>query len=242
MRPLKKLFSLLACFASLVFFLIHVQNGEAEKLKAYSAEQVRIKGGKTEKVGEIHVAPDKIRLEMRGPNGGGRMIVIVRKDKMVAYTVFPNQKKYVKQLLDEKDLEKRMGQLSKTMKGKEEDLGTETVNGYECEKKRVETSMHIMGREIKTNATIWISDQMDFPLRTENDKGDITEMRNIKPGNQPDSLFEAPEGYKEAANMMEIMAGAMGRGKKAPKTGAQPLPSEMPEKLKELLYGTDNQK
>jgi len=236
-----KAFSLFACLVFTALGLIPVQTCEAGKLEAYSAEQVQIRDGKAENVGNIHVSPGKLRMEIKGPSSLGNMIIIVRQNEKVSYTLFPNQKHYVKKLLNQEDLDKKMSGLAKSLKGKETDLGIETVNGYRCRKKSIETTMSAMGRIITTKTTVWISEQVDFPMRSRTEDGDVKEIRNIRPGKQPGSLFELPEGYTEAANMMEVMAGgAMGRKGKKQKSGRLTPTSEMPERLRELLFGPDN--
>ena len=88
---------------------------------------------------------------------------------------------------------------------KEEDLGTETVSGYKCRKKRVETTQKIMGKKTTTRVITWTSDKFSFPLRTQTEDGAITELRSIKKGPQPDKLFKPPSDYEKAAGMLEVM-------------------------------------
>ena len=209
--------------------------GKAGKLKEYSADQVRIKDGKTEQVGKIYVATDKIRTEMRHPGGQGTMILIMRQDKKVAWTLFPEKKTYFENAIDEKEMEKHLTGLRQGVKTKEEDLGTETVNGYKCKKRRIETNMEMMGHKITSHTTVWTSDELGFPLRTEADNGVITEMRNVDVGSQPSSLFEVPSGWKRTANMMEAI-GDMDEGRADPDdvkgTPQMPPPKSMEELMK----------
>lgn len=233
-----------ACFLCLAVVLCMAEKGEAGKLETWSAEQVHIKDGKEKPAGYVYVAPEKTRMDIPAPDGKGKMIMIFRKDRMVTYSIFPGKEMYMERLLDEKDLGKRMGAFIKDVKNKEEALGTESVNGYKCKKKRVETTMNILGRNRTRTSTVWTSDMFDFPIRTESQEGDVMELRNIKPGKQPSSVFEVPSGYKKAANLMDIMmAGSEdddGPDKRSGPGGRQRPPGEMPERLRELLYGPDN--
>jgi hypothetical protein len=61
-----------------------------------------------------------------------------------------------------------------------------------------------MGFKRTNQSTIWVSDQFDMPLRTEGSDGFISEIREIKEGKPDSEVFEVPEGYRKAANMMEM--------------------------------------
>lgn len=76
-------------------------------------------------------------------DGKGSMIVIVRKDLKVHWMLNPAKKAYFERPLNEEEMQ---GSFNKTFnKGEEEDLGTETVSGYKCRKKRVNTATKFMG-------------------------------------------------------------------------------------------------
>ncbi len=162
------------------------------KIKEYSAKQVYQDTGGQEQTHNIFVSHDKMRMEMRSPGEEGSMVMIYRKDKKVAWTLFPEKKFYVESKLDEAKLRKAFGEIQTDMK--KEELGTETVNGFKCRKMRVETTSRIMGREIKSTATVWISDRLDFPIKSQGKDGGVMELRDIKPGRQSSDLFEIPAG------------------------------------------------
>jgi outer membrane lipoprotein-sorting protein len=176
------------------------------RLEEYSAEQVHIDSkGKIKGTSKLHVAPEKMRMEMSPPDGTGKMITIVRQDKGVYWMVMPGQKMYMERQIEEEE----MDSLMQTYKDSqvEEDLGTEKVNGYECSKKRVTTTHKIMGTKRKSVITIWQSPKIDFPLKTQTEDGEITELRNIRKGRQPSKLFEPPAGYEKMENMMQMFQG-----------------------------------
>jgi hypothetical protein len=165
------------------------------KIKEYSARQVYQDAGGQERMHGIFVSQDKMRMEMHSPGGEGSMVLIYRKDKGVAWTLFPEKKFYIESKLDEAKLQKAFGEIQSDVK--KEELGTETVNGFKCRKMRVETTSRIMGREIKSTATVWLSDRLDFPIRSQGKDGGVVELRDIKPGRQPSDLFEIPAGYTQ---------------------------------------------
>lgn len=175
------------------------------KIKKFSAEQVSIApSGKIEHVQKLYVTPDKIRIEGRSPTGEGTMVMIFHKDLNVHWMINPDKKTYFERSLNEKEWEKLM---KKNFTKKEEDLGTETINGFKCRKKRVETTMQFMGREMKSSVIVWVSNRLDMPLRTKTKDGYIAELRNIKKGRQPAKLFNLPKGYQKVNNMFEVFAG-----------------------------------
>ncbi len=67
-------------------------------------------------------------------------------------------------------------------------VGVETVNGYVCDK------WELTGKE---NETLWMSQQVHFPIKTVTSDGSSTEFTNIKQGPQDASLFTVPAGYQK---------------------------------------------
>jgi hypothetical protein len=163
------------------------------KMEEYSAKQVYKDSSGQEGTNKIFVSRDKIRMEMRSPKGEGSMVMIFRKDKKVAWTLFPEEKFYFENKLDEAKLQKAFGEIQDDVK--KEELGIETVSGLKCRKMRVETTSSFMGRQIKTTSTVWVSDRLDFPVKIQSEEGGVVEMRDIKSGRQPSDLFEIPAGY-----------------------------------------------
>jgi len=218
---------------TLTFFLFGASacNGN-EKIEEYSAEQVFKDAGGRERVHNIFVSHDKIRMEMRSPMGKGSMVMIHRKDKGVTWTLFPEQKFYIESSLDKEKFQKFFGEFP--MDTEKEDLGTETVNGFKCRKMRVETTTSIMGREIKSTSTVWTSDRLDFPVRSQGKDGGVMELRDIKPGSQPSDLFEIPAGYTKRDMPffgMEQMQ-KHGKNRKSMRNKTSDLPFKLPKGLK----------
>ena len=198
---------LLLCLIVMSVMFISTGSAHADKLKKFSADQVTLApNGKIENKGKIYVTPEKVRMEMRSPQGKGNMIMIMRMDRKLQWMLNPVDKKYFERPLNE-DEWKNMGKgaiKSKT----EKDLGTETVNGFKCRKKSVEMVVEVMGFKSKSRSIVWISKKLDMPVRTRMEDGSVTELRNIKKGRQSKKLFEIPGGYKKVGNMMEMFAGS----------------------------------
>jgi len=178
--------------------------GYCGKIKSFSAERVSIDpSGKVSNMGKLYITPRKLRMDMSSPEGKGNILVILRKDLKIYWMLNPKAKKYFERPLNEEDWEKAMYE---SIKRKEKDLGTETVNGFKCRKKEVETAVQFMGIKRKSRSIIWVSNRLVMPIRTESEDGHVTELRKIKSGRQPSRLFEVPPGYKKVANMMLLFS------------------------------------
>jgi len=73
-------------------------------------------------------------------------------------------------------------------------LGTDTVGGRQAEKWEL-TVTDPDGKS--TSSFQWYDPVIGMNIREESGNGYFRELRNIKPGKQPDSLFKVPEGYTE---------------------------------------------
>jgi outer membrane lipoprotein-sorting protein len=241
-----------ALFFSVLFLLVSPASAFlGGKIENFSAEQVSVEpGGKTQVVGKIYAGPGMFRMEMAERQGNEKsMVNIFRKDRGLNYMIIPEDKAYAEIALDEKKLKQAMGDVAAVQK--EEVLGTESVGGYKCTKKRIETKVSFFGFEKTVKSTIWISDRFDMPLRTEDEGGRVTELRNIREGKQPASLFEPPAGYRKAAGMMELFGASGSGGDKAGKKekgaeqegGGFSLPKSITDKLPKnfkLPFGDKN--
>ena len=223
------------CLTCLLGFAVPLMAGTIQKFRA---EQVIVSpDGQIRAKSKIYSMPEKLRLEMNHPSGQGTMIM--RRDKQVYWILSPENKRYTEHPLNEAEWEKAKGDFLKAQDIKE--LGTETVQGFRCQKRRVTTTVEVMGVARTSTSTIWSSSKIDFPLRTKSQSGQITELRNIKKGDQPDALFETPAGFTRVSSMMEL-----GRPRMAPKTASTeteqdgsslklPSSAKMPDWLKKKI-------
>jgi len=178
----------------------------------FSAEVVT-SGGPAPSTGALYVKGQNLRHEMAA--GKQQTIVIVNADKKMMWAVNPATKTYLAQPIPATALSKILAEMrGKPPTGasaqgfKAKRLGTETVNGYPCEKTQVE------GHGAKV--TVWYSTKLELALRTET-SGSMggkklalrQDVKNIKERKLPASLFEPPKGYKEV-KMPKMPAGAQG--------------------------------
>jgi len=196
----------IACFVIVVVVAAWYACGYGAEIQSFSAEQVAIDpSGKVLSAGKIYMTPKKIRMDFQPPEAEGTMINIFRRDRNLHWMLNPKEKKYLERPLSEEDmqtaLKQHIGQTEKI-------IGTETVQGFKCTKKRVVTTVKYFGIARKSESTVWISKRLALPVRTKSDDGHMTELRKIKPGRQPSSLFDVPPGYKQVSNMMLLFGGS----------------------------------
>lgn len=201
-RSISKRSPIAACLILICGLVFLSAPAWAGKDTPFSAEHVTFSpDGKQQMKSMIYYTTGKYRMEMNMPTGPtGKMIVISLKKEMKMIMINPQKKLYFEMPLEkdqwpgeEKDVKK-------------EKIGSEKVSGYNCTKYAVVREMNMMGRNDKIKLTSWESDKFTVPLRTKTEKGGIQELRNIKEGRPPASVFEIPSGYKKVDNMMQMMA------------------------------------
>jgi len=178
----------------------------AAETESYAITQVSNgPGGGQEAVTRWFVTPKKSRTEMApdATDPAGYVVVITRRDKGLAWTLFPTKMAYIERVLDEGEL-RRLGERY-TADLKVEDLGKERVLGHDCDKQRVRGEVIVGSRKVKSVQTVWQCDAFHVPLRIDGEDGSRTRTTEVKVGPQPDRLFEVPRGYRKADNLMDVM-------------------------------------
>ncbi|MEJ5358127.1 MAG: DUF4412 domain-containing protein [Desulfobacterales bacterium] len=205
----------------------------AQKITDFSALQVTLSPeGKTLHESPIHALGGKLRIENFMPDAEEKLVMIYRPDKKKIVYLNPGRKSFFENEADEAELG-RLG--ASYLKGKKEkDLGEETVSGYACRKKEIETEIEVMGFRKRDRMLVWQSPRFDMPLRTRGEGGETTELRKIQPGKPAASLFEVPAGYARVGSLIELM------GEEAPpeppakggKPSSPGFPIELPPGIK----------
>ena len=212
---------LMACFLC--------QTAFAKSVNYFSATQVALDAsGNVQNKGKVFVSKDRMRLEMKAPQGEGQWVIIFRQDLNKHWMLNPDKKLYYERPYDEEEMRKA----TKSFKGKEKVLGKETVNGYKCIKKEVVSTVTVMGFTQTSTSTIWHSERLNMPIRTRSKHGG-TELRDIvekKPGSK---LFELPSGYEKVDNMFAFF----GSFKKSKEDSPEEEPSDMPQGMMDKLKG-----
>jgi hypothetical protein len=151
------------------------------------------------------ITPDKSRTEMSpdAANPAGSLVVITRRDRGVAWTLFPSRKAFMERPLDEGET-KALGERFRSNL-KVEDLGREMIMGHACHKQRVRGEVPIGSRKVRSVQTVWQCDGFDIPLRIEGEDGSRVRTTELNVGPQPDGLFEVPRGYRKVDSLMEAL-------------------------------------
>jgi hypothetical protein len=156
----------------------------------FSATMITKAGGH-EIPGKVYVKGDKMRNEIQA--AGHPMVNIMRSDKKVVWLIMPQQKAYMEMPITA-DTQQKMMSLTEKQKAKMQKVGTETIDGYTCDK--YETTMDQQGKSMKVYT--WIATDLGVPIKIVSEDGSFSmEYKDIKTGGVADSLFEAPQGYQK---------------------------------------------
>jgi len=153
--------------------------------------------------GKWHFAPPKMRMDMTSMPSAqnspmGNMSMILDGNTQTTYMLMPQQHMYMEfHGSRDNSINAGMRNLMHLLPGSDpctgqEDmtchkLGTETVNGRNCEKWEVTGKGGV--------STMWIDQKLLFPIKMQTDDS-VTEFTNIKEGAQDASLFTVPAGYR----------------------------------------------
>jgi hypothetical protein len=165
----------------------------------FSADQITITRDKRE-VDTLYYRPDRWRIEEQG--GAFPVVTIFRLDKKVIWRIMPKDKKYMEMPLTPEDLplpEKFPGEIDRKVVGQEE------IDGFLCDKMVIRYSSE-SGESGIAEMSLWISQQLKVPLRTEAPDLDWkTELKRIQAGPQADGLFEVPQGFESFVPPKEFL-------------------------------------
>ncbi|QTX32232.1 DUF4412 domain-containing protein [Aminithiophilus ramosus] len=166
----------------------------------FEADMV-IEGPMGAMTGKIYVKGDRQRQDMEGAMG--RTGVITLGEDRSSLILLHDRKAYMEMeaaafpMADmgglDADSVPREGAAPEGMKM--QNLGSETVAGYVCEKIRL-----VDEENGDVSTLIWFSHDLSMPLKAihESPEGTSTvEYRNIVEGNVADDVFQVPEGYQK---------------------------------------------
>ena len=168
--------------------------GPIGPITSFSADHVTVSPGQPELIGRVFVAPQKVRV------GRVPMVYILREDLGVMWMMVPERKVYHEMPRDEAPLDAMMREVSQEQIIAEE-LVTETVNGFLCRKLRIKTSVEILGTRHEGTAVVWTTPALAIPIRSKTEDGTVSELRELRPGTQPEELFEIPQGYEKTSKL-----------------------------------------
>jgi hypothetical protein len=168
-------------------FLLLASLAQAAEFSA----KVVTKAGAMAIPGKMYVKGEKARNEVQ--MAGHPSVQIMRPDKKLFWVIMPQQKAYMEMPFTQEH-EQKMLKISEQEKAKMKKIGTETVNGYECDK--FEATIGPKGKSQKQ--FIWIAQKLGVPIKMVTEDGSFSmEYTDIKPEKLEDSLFEPPQGYRK---------------------------------------------
>ena len=158
----------------------------AEPLKQFSADQVMTLSGKVMN-SRLYVDGTNLRTEML-VEGAGSMVSIVNGEKKVLWMLMPGNMYMEKSVATDNDPARQAW----TDDDNRELVGTEKINGQECDKFRLKNTEQDM--------FLYAAQKTGFPvMMVTGDQSIKIEWKNVKPGPQPATLFQLPAGYRKLA-------------------------------------------
>ena len=159
--------------------------------------------------GKYYVKGNKTRMDM--DMMGQKMSNITRMDKNVTWNVQHSTMMYIEMPIPPESAQAIQPDEELKKIAVKKKIGSETINGYKCDKYEIIYHDKGMGSMIQ-----WFSRKLNFPIKIiyHGPQGDMsTEYKNIQSGNVKESIFEVPQGFQK----MSIPAMGPGMGGMMPK-------------------------
>ena len=159
--------------------------------------------------GKYYVKGNKTRMDM--DMMGQKMSNITRMDKNVTWNVQHSTMMYIEMPIPPASAQAIQPDEELKKIAVKKKIGSETINGYKCDKYEIIYHDKGMGSMIQ-----WFSRKLNFPIKIiyHGPQGDMsTEYKNIQSGNVKESIFEVPQGFQK----MSIPAMGPGMGGMMPK-------------------------
>jgi hypothetical protein len=161
----------------------------------YSADTV-IETAEVAMKGRVHYTPTRERREMVMGKGGEKMLMIMRQDKKVAWTLMPSEKMYMESSIAQASTKTDPSEY----KIEQTVIGPETINGVSTTKSKI---IMTGPKGEKMGGFMWTTKEnivvkMDAIAVDKKEKHRYkTELTNLKIGKQDPALFEVPAGYQK---------------------------------------------
>jgi outer membrane lipoprotein-sorting protein len=218
------------CFAGMVV-LLAMFACNAASASQFTAD-ITIKQGSDTTSGKIYVKDMRYRMDM--VEDGHQTFVIVDQIDSVTRVLLPEGKMYIE--MGTQDFRSLMNDPFQGVKytaslGESKHVGTDTVNGYECDK-------YLIIINDQNTTTQWVSKKLEFPVRIVMDVSETNsvELQNIQENPVGDTLFVIPADYTmmktdEPAKQPPVQTPEV--TKEAPPEAAKEIPADTTEAPKE---------
>ncbi|UCD91152.1 MAG: DUF4412 domain-containing protein [Desulfobacterales bacterium] len=154
--------------------------------------------------GKFYIKKNKTRMDM--DMMGQKTSMITRMDKNVTWNVQHGAMMYLEMPIPQESAQTLQTDEELKKIAVKKKIGSETVNGYTCDKYEIIYHDKQRGKLIQ-----WFSRKLNFPVKMiyHGPQGDMSiEYKNIQVGNVKDSLFEVPQGFQKMS--MPAMGPGMG--------------------------------
>ena len=183
---MKQFTKAIALMFSLVFLI------SSSCLAQFTADMIQTQDGETSTI-KLYVEDPFYCFEQE--EDGEEIFVIVNQEEKVTRVLRPSLKMYIE--MESQGMMSMANDVFQSIDNMKETydaalIGTETINGYECEK-------YIVSYEGEEMLTYWQSSQLGYPLKVVNsmNNGMTMELTNIVEGDIDDSRFTTPSDYKK---------------------------------------------
>ncbi len=177
-------------FTGMIVALAMFASSNAVPVSQFTADMILSEEGNVT-TGKIYVKNSKYRMDLEEDNR--QIFVIVDQTAGVTRVAMPEEKMYME--MESQDPTSLMNDPFQSLKyaastGDSKHLGTEMVNGYQCDKYLI--SMN--GQEVMTQ---WVPQKLKFPIKIvmHASKDKSMELQNIQEGPVDDALFDIPSDY-----------------------------------------------
>jgi len=201
MALLFRFLSILVLFFTTVAF--------AGTVSEYTADIINFDpDGNEEGITKVFSSEGKVCFEMPQQDIIGTMSIIVRPDLNKMFIVMSDKGFYMEMPYYEKS-----GEFPRIIpmpdmpvpKIVKEEAGEERINGYDTKKFFVTITTNMNGQEVSWTNIEWKTEEFDIPLRSEDEDGSVTELRNIKLVSVPKNKFDIEVGgLKRIDNFIKL--------------------------------------
>jgi hypothetical protein len=154
----------------------------------FSADMVNTMDGKTT-VSKVYITGDKMRMET--VQDGQKVIMINDYQNRKVIVLMPDNKMYMEMPVQGTDVNDPEYKEQIESMAKMKSLGTETVNGYVCEKIQYTYRDKDLG-----TVTMWYSADLQYYIKMKAKNMEM-ELKNIQVGTLNRDLFTIPRGYSQ---------------------------------------------
>jgi hypothetical protein len=176
--------NLLVKFFSLSLFL------SVTSLAQFTADMV-VTEGDAVRTNKFYAEDQFYRMDIEEEGQEG--FVIVDRNEKITRVVIPAQQMYME--MSSTGMQSLSNDVFQSIEKQKEEyetnlVGTETINGYECEKYEV-----IIDGQVAS--TFWQTENIEFPIKVISGSNNemVMELTNIEEGDVDDTLFQIPDGF-----------------------------------------------